>query len=160
MRRVLLALLILIAGGMAWIRLAPDDPAWWNRATKQLSDPFWEPGRDFGPLDAGRIEQKDNSARLVATIRGSTASALLELLDQVALETPRTHRLAGTPDSGMITWVTRSAIFGFPDYTTAQAVQDGPDVSLAILARSRYGRRDFGVNQARLADWLARLGAD
>jgi len=29
--------------------------------------------------------------------------------------------------------------------------------TLAIYSRAVYGRRDFGVNQARIEDWLSRL---
>jgi hypothetical protein len=80
-------------------------------------------------------------------------SDLLARLDAVALATPRTTRLAGSVSEGRITWVTRSAVWGFPDYTTAEARADG----LYLQARLRFGREDMGVNAARLRDWLARL---
>jgi hypothetical protein len=59
----------------------------------------------------------------------------------------------------MITWVTRSAVLGFPDYTTAAARAEGSATALALHARLRFGRGDFGVNAARLRHWLGKLTA-
>ncbi len=78
---------------------------------------------------------------------------LLARLDAVALATPRTRRLAGSVEEGRITWETRSALWGFPDYTTAEVREDG----LYLQARLRFGREDMGVNAARLRDWQERL---
>ena len=83
-----------------------------------------------------------------------TADALLSRLDQAALASPRTTRLAGTPQSGRITWVTRTALIGYPDYTTAEATQTPTGTRLDIYARQRFGGSDFGVNTARLQAWL------
>jgi uncharacterized protein (DUF1499 family) len=92
------------------------------------------------------------AALRLAPARGAPAD-LLARLDAIALATPRTIRLAGSPADGRITWVTRSLLWGFPDYTTAEARPDG----LYIHARLRFGRSDLGVNAARLQDWLGRL---
>lgn len=134
-RLSLAALILLIAGAMAWVRLAPDDPARWQV-------PVDSPG-------AG--------ARATVLLADPDPAAVLARLDRIALATARTRRLAGSPGAGRITWVTRSALFGFPDYTTAEARPEGRATRLALWARQRYGRGDFGVNQARLDDWLARL---
>jgi uncharacterized protein (DUF1499 family) len=77
----------------------------------------------------------------------------LAKLDELAQATPRTTVLAGSVEDGMITYVTRTQVIGFPDYTTVQ--QDG-DV-LRIHARLRFGRSDFGVNRDRVDGWLAAL---
>jgi uncharacterized protein (DUF1499 family) len=61
--------------------------------------------------------------------------------------------LAGSVEEGRMTWVARSALWGFPDYITAEAGPKG----LAVWSRLRFGRSDLGVNRARLEDWLARL---
>ena len=85
------------------------------------------------------------------------AVALLARLDATAIATPRTHRIAGTPDEGRITWETRSLLIGYPDYTTAQVTGTAAGTRLDILARSRFGASDFGVNAARLTAWLGAL---
>ena len=94
-----------------------------------------------------------NRATLRLAPEAGASAELLARLDAVALATPRTTRLAGSVEEGRITWVTRSAAWGFPDFTTAEAGADG----LAVEARSRFGQSDMGVNAARLTDWLLQL---
>lgn len=78
----------------------------------------------------------------------------LAQLDQIIRATPRTTVLAGSVDEGMITYITRSAVFGFPDYTTVR--QDGPQIT--IYGRLRMGYADLGTNAKRIDGWLALLG--
>jgi hypothetical protein len=133
-------LILAFLGLLAAIRLAPSDPARWHVA-----------------LPAGIA---DNLAE--AEVRALTGAAVLRVpggaetlaaLDAIAVAAPRTERLAGSPDAGRITWITRSLVFGFPDYTTAEIGPDG----VTLWARLRFGRSDMGVNAARLGDWLSRL---
>lgn len=131
----LLAALVVFAG---YVRLAPSDPARWHVAPH--SDGPW-----------GVVVPAEGSATL--RLESTAARDLLARLDAVALATPRTTRLSGSVDEGRITWVTRSALWGFPDYTTAEARPDG----LYILARLRFGRGDMGVNAARLETWRRAL---
>lgn len=141
----LLALaLIFLLGLAAYIRLAPSDPAVWH------VDPVPAIAAD---VPSGQVQQQEGGATLVIPTSRGAPSDILARLDSVALATPRTTRLAGSPGEGRITWITRSALWGFPDYTTAQTEPDG----LYIHARLRFGSSDLGVNAARLRDWLARL---
>ena len=82
---------------------------------------------------------------------------LLTRLDAIALATPRTNRLSGDPASGRITYITRTALWGFPDYTTAQTTPTPDGTRLDIHARLRFGRGDMGVNAARLTAWTGGL---
>jgi uncharacterized protein (DUF1499 family) len=142
----LLLVLALMAGGMAWIRLAPTDAARWNT----------DPTPPIA-LQEGEVVAEENGARAVLRLAGAAPEEALARLDAIALGTPHTRRLAGSPGDGRITWITRSAVFGFPDYTTASARADGADTLLALYARQRFGKADFGVNPARLRDWQSRL---
>jgi uncharacterized protein (DUF1499 family) len=136
-----LGLLVAVVAFAAYVRLAPSDPGRWNVA----------PVAD-GP--AGEVVVAGlNSATLRLGPEAGAAADLLARLDAVALAAPRTTRLAGGVEEGRITWVTRSALWGFPDYTTAEVRPDG----LGIAARSRFGQSDMGVNAARLRDWQSRL---
>ena len=76
-------------------------------------------------------------------------------LDRIIRDTPRTVVLAGTPEEGMITYITRSRLWGFPDYTTVEA---RPGM-IVIHGRLRFGSSDVGVNRARIDGWLATLAA-
>lgn len=142
MRRGLLAagLVLALAAADGYVRLAPSDPARWHVAPAVA-----------GPW--GEVVAGEGRASLRLPPDRGEPRALLARLDAVALATPRTARLAGNVEEGRITWITRSALWGFPDYTTAEARPDG----LYVLARLRFGRGDLGVNAARLKDWLARL---
>ncbi|WP_374426310.1 DUF1499 domain-containing protein [Tabrizicola sp.] len=131
----LLAALVVFAG---YVRLAPSDPARWHVAP--LGDGPW-----------GVVVPAEGSASL--RLESADARELLARLDTVALATPRTTRLVGSVEEGRITWVTRSALWGFPDYTTAEVRPDG----LYIYARLRFGRGDMGVNAARLQAWAQAL---
>ena len=61
--------------------------------------------------------------------------------------------LAGSVEEGMVTYITRSAVFGFPDYTTVRQRGD----ELEIYGRLRMGYSDLGVNGKRIDRWLALL---
>ena len=133
-------------GLLAFIRLAPSDPAIWHISPVTSS----EAGQ--GPCAAAIITQP-NGAR-AACLSPDTPESLLAKLDATALAPPRTTRLAGTPQTGRITWITRTAWVGYPDYTTAEATLTPTGTRLDLYARQRFGGADFGVNTARLKSWL------
>ncbi|MEQ6248198.1 DUF1499 domain-containing protein [Sulfitobacter sp. HNIBRBA3233] len=120
--------IVVIAGlvaGLAYIRLAPSDVSRWHR-----------------PVGAAENVTGDGwAARVIPA-----ADGLLSDLNQVMLALPRTELLAGSVGDGRLTYVTRSKVIGFPDYTTIE--QDGNQIKL--YARLRFGRSDMGVNAARL----------
>lgn len=122
-----LILILLVA--MGYIRFAPSDPTRWHRPVEGQADRDWPSG----------------------VLRLTEAS--LADLDAVARDWPRTKLLAGSVDEGRVTYITRTALWGFPDYTTVEARETGS----AIYARLRFGRSDFGVNGRRVSNWLAAL---
>ena len=70
----------------------------------------------------------------------------------------RVSRIREDAAAGQIECVERSRIMRFPDTITAKFIPQGEGRStVAIYSRARYGYRDFGVNQARIARWLAEL---
>ena len=138
-RMLLVALALLVAGGAGYVRLAPSDPALWHVAPAGAEGP---PGEI--------VTVKGGAGVQLALPDPQTA---LARLDRIALATPRTQRLAGSVEEGRITWISRSRLWGFPDYTTAQVTPGG----LVIWARQRFGSNDWGVNAARLRDWLGQL---
>ncbi|WP_299946507.1 DUF1499 domain-containing protein [uncultured Ruegeria sp.] len=125
---VLIAAMVLLGG---YIRLSPSDTARWHVA----------------PQGADK-DMRNGVVRVV-----NTGPDGLAKLDAIATDAPRTRVLEGSVPEGMVTYITRSNVFGFPDYTTVQ--QDGDE--LHVYARSRFGRKDFGVNRDRVSGWLALL---
>ncbi|WP_170358827.1 MULTISPECIES: DUF1499 domain-containing protein [Ruegeria] len=132
MKRMLFWGLVACLIAMAAIRLAPSDPNRWHVA------PVGDTDRDM-PGGVFRVIESDPDR--------------FARLHEIVTDTPRTYVLAGSVREGMVTYITRSKAFGFPDYTTIQ--QDG-DI-LRINGRLRFGRRDFGVNRNRVDGWLTRL---
>ncbi|WP_418887858.1 DUF1499 domain-containing protein [Mesobacterium pallidum] len=126
--------LIMVASFALWVRIAPSDPERWHIPLT------FDGNRD---LEGGAMR----------ILRGQ-ADRLAEL-DAIAQATERTEALAGTVEEGRITYVTRSQLWGFPDYTTVDT--SGGD--LRLFARLRFGKGDMGVNKARLDGWIAALKA-
>ncbi len=127
-------LVAIIVVGMGYIRLAPSDPARWHTAPDVLQDEDLTHG----------------VKRLVPA-----GQAGLGQLDAIIRSSPRTQVLAGSVEEGMITYITRTAVMGFPDYTTIQADEG----QLKIYGRLRFGRSDLGVNRNRVDAWLVKLEA-
>jgi uncharacterized protein (DUF1499 family) len=117
---------------LAFIRFAPSEVTRWHVVTEASADKSFASG--------------------VMRVVNTGPDGLIRL-NAIALATPRTKTLAGSVDEGMVTYVTRSLVFGFPDYTTVQQVGD----SLIIYARLRFGRSDTGVNGARIEIWIDAL---
>ena len=111
--------------GLAYVRLAPSDPARWHVDPTLAADPG-----NRGVLRRDPVAIAD--------------------FDRIARAWPRVEVLAGSVAEGHITYVVRSAVLGFPDYITAK--QDGAD--LVVLSRLRFGLADMGVNRARLNAWF------
>ena len=113
-------------------RLAPSDPARWH----------------VDPRVAEDVDLKRGVKRSIAAGPDTMSN-----LDQLILGEPRSQVLAGSVDQGMITYLLRTQVFGFPDYTTVQQAGD----RVNIYSRSRFGRSDIGVNKARVTRWLDAL---
>ena len=145
----------LVLAVLAWIRLAPDDPAAWNLASKAHVMALEDPGHQTLP-DAMAALGTANPAQVGCVVPGAPADVLARL-DAIALASPRTQRLAGSPQEGRITWVQRSFLMGYPDYITAEADAVPGGTRLDVISRQRYGSGDMGVNAARLKDWLGQL---
>lgn len=143
---ILLLLVVLLVAGLAlYVRLAPVDPARWH------VDPALAEAPPLGSWRAG-----PGLAAPVPVLL-ATPQEVLAALDAIARSTPRTQAIAGSVAEGRITYETRSALWGFPDYTTVEAVAVEGGAAPVLLARLRFGDGDMGVNRARVEQWLAGL---
>ncbi len=139
------AIILAVIGAAVFIRVAPADAARWHV--------------DPGSVAIGACTDltTTRSTARVSCLHPEPAADLLARLDSIATATPRTTRLAGSAETGRITWITRSAVWGFPDFTTAQATPTPEGTRLDLFARPRFGDYDWGVNAKRLAGWLTGL---
>ncbi len=150
MKKVFYAIGLIAVAAIAlavWVRLAPTDPAIWHVAIADQTAAITGPCAD-------QIRTQRNGARATCLLPDNPVTVLARL-DAIALATPRTTQLA-TTDS-MTTWITRSNLMAFPDYTTAEVHAAPEGTRLDIYARQRFGESDLGVNTARLKAWLAGL---
>lgn len=136
--RVLILVFLLGVAGLAYVRLAPSDPARWNVDPETAQDP-----------GAGGVLR-----RHATPLPPEQAMALFA---EATLAEPRTRGLAGSPEQGRMTFIARSKVFGFPDYITVTATATDSGSQLTILSRLRFGGSDLGVNRARLERILQRL---
>lgn len=116
----------------AYVRFAPTDMARWHQ-----------------PITASQNVDQANGAIRVRQAQPAAFAHVAKAMQAL----PRTKVLAGAVDEGLITYVTRSRLWGFPDYTTVQ-YSDG---MLKLFGRARFGTSDLGVNAARLGDILATI---
>ena len=122
--------------GLLWIRFAPIYKDSWHVTTRAERDKAFMGG----------------VIRFLPAAGTAEFSQLVAVIDQA----PRTKHIAGGEKEGMFTYVTRTKVFGFPDFTTIWL----SDTGLHIYARVRFGRIDFGVNKARIVDWLTKAGLE
>ena len=136
LKLVLGACAVIVVLGLLWIRFAPIYKDSWHVTTRAERDKAFLGG--------------------VIRFLPAAGKAELEQLVSVVELAPRTKHIAGDVEEGMLTYVTRTKVFGFPDFTTLWL----SDAGLHIYARVRFGRVDFGVNKARIVDWLRKAGLE
>jgi len=141
MKLVLIFILLMTATAMLWFRFAPTSPEAWHVDPTTAKDP-------------------GTSGALVEARFAAQPKAVVDAFETVAESTARTRRIAGDPASGFLTYVSRSLVWGFPDYTSIKVVpSDGDGTRVVLYARQRFGGYDHGVNQSRVDDWLAQVEA-
>lgn len=135
--------LLIFVALQLYVRLAPTQPETWAIATAQKA-----PG-DY-PSEGGFMAVRD--------VEGD-GSAFLRAFDQAMQAEPRTS-LFGTVD-GQQVYVSRSQLWGFPDYTTVnvEPVVGSDRARATIYSRLRFGRSDMGVNKQRMKRVLGSVGA-
>ena len=92
-------------------------------------------------------------------VYAASPEELLARLKAVALAEPRTLEISGAPNPLAARFLQHSLLMRYPDTIDVQVLPAGDKQStLAIYSRSLIGRKDFGVNRARVERWLAALG--
>lgn len=135
-------IVIALVALVAYIRLAPIDTARWHAQAE---------GQKMGKT------QGTNSYIWRVPVEGDGAETLAQL-DRVILQTPRTEVVAGSLAEGQVTYVTRTKLMGYPDFTTIGIYGDNPRY-VEVYGRSRFGRSDLGVNAKRVNGWLDQIEA-
>jgi uncharacterized protein (DUF1499 family) len=83
---------------------------------------------------------------------------LLTRLQQVAVAEPNVIKLPPAPNRELVVrFIQRTRLMRYPDTIDIEVFPAGAGSTLAIYSRSLIGAKDFGVNRARIARWLAAL---
>jgi len=128
---------------------------------------------DLGPVDFAALRRRPSGNDALICPPGFCGSATSDAQAPVFRLSPDAldARLAAMaradanveelPDSAPMRrrFVQRSRLLGYPDVIDARVLPAADGATLALYSRSLVGRKDFGVNRARLARWLAALGA-
>lgn len=136
--------LLAALGFSAFVRLAPTDAARWH--VSLAASP-----RSIKPNDAAAYPGAG------APDLALPPAALAQRIADIALAEPRTAWVAGSVAEGQMTFVQRSALWGFPDFITVEVLPTATGSTLRIWSRSRFGYSDMGVNAARLERWLGQV---
>ncbi|MBN2758918.1 MAG: DUF1499 domain-containing protein [Rhodobacteraceae bacterium] len=146
LKLILAALLVVVVAGMGWVRLAPHDAARWHLDPRRVARPA---SPNFFLLRMG-----DGDAP--APLFDMTPADLAERVHNVATA-QGAKLLAGRVADGHMTYLSRSRLMGYPDYTTVLIEPAGDGAMMTAFARARFGYSDMGVNRARLEGWIAAL---
>ena len=134
---VILAAIALAAIGLAlWVRLAPLQAERWHVDPATAPDPTTP---NFARLDLTLPMPPEAAAERLRAVAAESGAVLV----------------AG--EGLHLTFVTRSRLMGYPDYTSVTLTEAEGGTRLQALARSRFGHSDMGVNRARLNAWRAAL---
>ena len=137
--KIIIALIVLVFGFAAYVRLAPTDAQRFFKRN-EVAD---QGGIGDYPVTGG-----------FAAVRRAPDDALVRI-KKVALATDRTAMVHGSERENHMLFVTRTAVWGFPDYTNVYINDEG---LLVVSGHLRFGRSDMGVNQRRVTEWLTVAG--
>ncbi|MGX9855293.1 DUF1499 domain-containing protein [Limimaricola variabilis] len=142
--------LVAAAVPLTWIRVAPSDVARWH------VDPMEVARVPKRPRQGGWLV-RTGTANAAPPVFATDPATLFSAFDEIVQASPRTKALFVSPAEGRATYMTRSAVIGFPDYTSVKAVPEAGGAALMIWARNRFGGTDIGVNRRRVEGWMAEL---
>lgn len=145
LKYILLGLMMVLLAGAAIVRVRPITPDPWHVVPSSVASKG-ESGR-FTVTSGGDVEP--------VLVDGLPLPAVAVKLQERIAATPRTVLLAGALEDGFATYVTRSKLWGFPDVTNIKLVEREDGTQVEMAARLVYGQADFGVNEARVRDWLS-----
>src|SRR5256714_12272694 len=164
---VIVALLMVAAAvGYLLLEKRPGYGAWYGLARLTGSR------LDIGPVDWAKLTRHTTPNDALVCPSGRSPSAkpdwepeiypmppaeLLARLRKIALAEPDTRELSGAPDTAA-RFLQHTRLMRYPDTIDLEVFPAGENRStLAIYSRSLIGRKDFGVNRARITRWLAGL---
>lgn len=133
-----------VAAGAIYMRTLAHDAKRWNIDPRGFALPA---GTQNAALKAGTDALRFDAPPSVVAAE----------IKRMALSQHRTTHLAGSPTDMPMTFVETSGIMAYPDYISVLVTAEGTGSAVHILSRSRFGKSDLGVNDARLKRWSEQL---
>jgi uncharacterized protein (DUF1499 family) len=129
---------------------------------------------DLGAADFATLQRRDTpndalactpefcaaTADIAAPVFVRPPGEVFRAVEAALAGEPRLERVAAEEGQGMLRYVQRSRILGFPDTIDVKVVPV-PEGGAAVLlySRSKLGRSDMGVNRARIERWIGLIEA-
>ncbi|GFE64046.1 DUF1499 domain-containing protein [Litoreibacter roseus] len=147
LKYVLILVVLLLVAAMLYVRFAPIETASYHVDPGSIA----QSGADgqFSVAPGGDLEPQ---------IYERSPAEIASALETIIVDTPRTRLVEGALADGQATYMTRSALWGFPDITTIRLEEQDGKTQLTAIGRLVYGQKDFGVNEARVRSWIDALG--
>ena len=127
---------------------------------------------DLGPVDFATLERRSTPndalvcppdictapSDIPAPVYAVSPQRLRQELDVILASELRMTSVESDAAALTDRYIQRSRVLGFPDTIVVHFI-DRPQgrSTIALYARSRFGRSDFGVNRKRLERWLEKL---
>ena len=137
----------------------------------------WErfgPG-DLGEVDFVTLKRRDTpndalacragfcaaKADIEAPVFARPAQEMFDVVDMALADEPNLEKIASDEARGTLRYVQRSKLMRYPDTINVRvvALSDGGSTVL-IYSRSQLGRRDLGVNRARIERWIRLISSE
>ena len=110
-------------------------------------------------IGLSRLDRRGIALALVALIGGGLIAYVPWHYDQIRQTVPPIHDIASDKPAGRIEASQRSRWMGFTDDIIVRVTPASSGSRIDLRSSSRYGRSDFGVNAARIRDYLTALRA-
>jgi len=163
---VLIVVVILLVLVIVGPRLLSHDVAQWHVDPVTAAKPASPNSYRAGEGPEALFDRDAPVFRVDASTLSSAWDAMIQKQPRVSIVADDRTSGSGPGVEGIVTYVQRSAFFGFPDYISVRFVDAGtfddgaPASTLVVFSRSRLGESDLGVNEKRVNAWLAALEAE
>jgi hypothetical protein len=147
---LVIGLLVVVAGVMAYVRFAPTDAAMWHVDPRAISKPAKPNNWMIRPV--GGDDRPPNYEAEVPVLVAAIEAAVDQMGDM--------RLIAGNAQSGHLTYISRTKWMAFPDFTTFRVYSTDGGSSFAAFSRARFGEADMGYNRARLEALLPLIAAE
>jgi uncharacterized protein (DUF1499 family) len=160
---------LLAVGGLALAIIRGDESFGIGRLWERIAGPA-----DLGPIDFASIRRSASGNDALFCPAGLCGSApvdgiapvfaapirqLRQAVQLIQVNSPDVEPVFRQPDGLDERYVARTALMRFPDTINVRYIDLGNGRStIALHSRSQIGRKDFGVNKARLESWIKLLG--